>query len=135
VLEHKPLQRGAALSHKTPTYVPADQPLRCLRDNLVVEPLDAVMSAIIDVIHETKPIRGIIRAAGPGTYPKKYDHQDKSKRTKMWDSKVFRPTQVKVGQTVELGGREHGGFAFQSFYWGAKLMIFVREEDVLGVVA
>jgi co-chaperonin GroES (HSP10) len=133
-IQHKKIQPGAELSHKSQTSVAADQGLRCLKDNIIVEPLEAVYSAIIAVIHETKPLRGIVRAVGPGRFPKRYDHADKHKRTKMWESPVFQPTVVQVGDIVELGGAEHGGYSFQTFYWGDKLMILCREADVCGVL-
>ncbi len=72
-------------------------------------------------------------SCGPGCYPKKYDHRDKHKRTKTWDSTRLRPTEVKVGDTVELGGLNIGGYAFDSFYHGDKLMLIAREEDVCGI--
>jgi hypothetical protein len=132
-IERKTFSRGAELSHKTTTYIPAEATLRPLRDVIIIEPLDGVLSAIIHVIDECKPLKGIVRAVGPGCYPKRYNHSDKGKRTKMWDSRHLRRTEVKVGQTVELGGLNIGGYAFQTFYHGDKLMLICREEDVAGV--
>lgn len=122
--------RSAELSHKTRTEISADAKLRPLRDVIIVEPLEHNLSAVIHVINELKPVRGIVKAVGPGTYPKQYDHRDKKKRTKMWDSKAFRKTEVKVGDVVNLGGLDIGGYAFDSFYWGDKLHMICREEDV-----
>lgn len=127
-------QRGGELSYKDKTVIPADQEIRPLRDNMIVEPLDACLSALIEVVHEVKPLRGVVKAIGPGCYPKRYDHYDKHRRTKTWDSKMFQPTQVKVGETVELGGLGIGGYSFQTFYWGEKLHLICREEDVAAVV-
>lgn len=124
---------SAELTFKDRTEVPVGARILPLRDHLIVEPMETVYSAIIDVIHITKPMKGIVRAVGPGCYPKRYDHNDKSKRTKMWDSKVFKPTQVKVGDVVELGGLQYGGYSFQTFYWGDKLHLICREEDVAGI--
>lgn len=129
-IKEAPHGRSAELSLKGRTEIPADAKFRPLRDQIIVEPLETVYSAIIDVIRETKPMKGIVKAVGPGCYPKKYNHSDKSKRTKMWDSKTFKPTQVKVGDKVELGGYQYGGYAFHTFYWGDKLHIICREEDV-----
>lgn len=126
--------RSAELSLKSRTEFPADAKLRPLRDNLFVEPIDTVYSAIIDVIHTDKPMRGIVKAVGPGHYPKIYNHPDKAKRTKMWESKTFQPTEVKVGDIVELGGLQYGGYSFQTFYWGDKLHLICREADVVGIV-
>jgi len=134
VVEHAPNRRSASLSGSSATFVPAESSIRCLRDQLIVEPLDVIHSRTLIVPKDkTKPLRGIVRAVGPGCYPKRYDHPDKHKRSKMWDSKQFRPTVVRVGDLVELGGAEHGGYAFQTFYWGDMLCLWCREEDVAGV--
>lgn len=126
----KSFSRGMELSHKTTTHIPAHHKVRPLRDHVVVEPLDGTLSAIIEVISESKPVKGVVRAVGPGCYPKRYDHPEKHRRTKMWDSKALRPCDVKVGDTVGFGS-----FAFQTFYWGEKLCLILREEDVTGIYA
>ena len=123
-------ERGARFGGETLTFISGDQNIRPLRDRLIVEPLEIVYSRYLIVDHRTKPLRGIVKAAGPGTYPKQYDHPEKHKRTKMWDSKHFRPTQVKVGDVVELGGSEIGGYAFEQFWWGEVLHLHCQEGDV-----
>lgn len=132
-IERKTFSRGAELSHKTTTYIPAEARLRPLRDQIIVEPLDGVVSSIILVIEERKPVRGIVRAVGPGVYPIRYDHPDKHRRTKMWHSKAFRRTEVRVGETIELDVVR--AQALQTFYWGDNLHLIAREEDVAGVHA
>lgn len=122
--------RSARVTQNSNTSIPAEAQLRPLRDQIIVEPLNVVLSSIIIVKEEVKPLRGIVKAVGPGCYPKKYDHPDKSKRTKMWDSEVFRPTVVKVGDVIELGGYDFRGYSFPTFYWGNKLHLIIREEDV-----
>lgn len=126
-------QAGSHLSSVTATRISADENIRPLRDVIIVEPLDGTLSAIIEVIHESRPLKGIVKAVGPGCYPKKYDHPEKHKRTKTWDSTHRRPTEVKVGDTVELGGEAIGGYAFDCFYWGERLHLMCREEDVCGI--
>lgn len=125
---------SAELCQKSPTYIDADAKLRCLRDQMIVEPLPVDHSSILEVIEYVKPLRGVVKVVGPGHYPKRYDHPDKHRRTKMWDSKQFQPTEVKVGDIVELGGYEFGGYGFQQFLWGNKMHIFCREADVSGIV-
>ncbi len=122
--------RSARLSHDGNTYVPAEATIRCLRDQIIVEPLDVPLSTTLQVIEHTRPVRGVVRAVGPGCYPKRYDHPEKHRRTKMWDSKVFQRTEVKVGDVVELGGIDLGGYAFQTFLWGTKIHLICREADV-----
>ena len=134
MLEHKRTERGARLIPETLTFIGADQGIRPLRDTIVLEPLDVVYSRYIFIDRRTKPLRGRVLAVGPGTYPKKYDHPEKHKRTKTWDSKAFRPTEVKPGDEVELGGGEIDGYAFEQFWWGDKLCLWCTERDVAGIV-
>lgn len=130
-VELKSRDMGAELSLKDRTEV--DGYPKMLRDNMVVEPMDEVMSSIIHVIQQGKPMKGIVRAVGPGHYPKLYNHRDKKKRTKMWDSKIFQPTTCKVGDKVELGGLQYGGYSFQTLYVKGKIHILCREADVCGI--
>ncbi len=135
-------QNSAELSNSScSTYVDAEFKIRPLRDQIIVEPLQVHHSDFLDVIEYCKPLRGIVRAVGPGHYPKRYDHPDKGRRTKMWDSKVFQPTEVKVGDVVELGGygeddmgHLYRGFNFQQFSWGGKWHVICREADICAIV-
>lgn len=124
-LQAKTFSRGAELSHKTTAYIPADAVIRPLRDQIILEPVDNAFSSLIIVIDESKPIRGIVRAIGPGVYPIKYDHVEKHKRTKMWWGKHLRPCDVKVGDLVSIEPFER-----QCFYWGTTICLICREEDV-----
>ena len=133
-IENEPGGRSARITHESNTAIPAEAKLRPLRDQIIIEPLAVVLSKIIVTVEKTKPLRGIVKAAGPGCYPKCYDHPDKHKRTRMWDSEVFRPTQVKVGDVVELGGYEFRGYAFQTFMWGKVRHLICREEDVSCII-
>ena len=124
------------------TAIPADCKVRPLRDQIIVEPLNMVLSHTIVTVEHSKPLRGIVKAIGPGCYPKLYDHPEKHKRTKMWDSAAFRPTEVRVGDVVELGGyvradgpeKEWRGYSFPTFVWGDQVHLICRETDVSGVV-
>lgn len=124
---------GVRIGNEQLEFVSAKQRVRPLRDHIVLEPLEWQPSEIVDVAYAGKPLRGIVRAIGPGVYPKKYDGP-KGKRTKTWDSKAFRPCDVKVGDVVELGGLEIGGYLHPTFRWGSKEMVLCREEDVAMVV-
>lgn len=122
---------GVELGRKASDFIASGQTLRPLRDQLVVKPLNWEPSKIIQIAGDTrKPLRGTVVAAGPGVYPKRYN-QD---RSKSWDSKAFRPTEVKVGDTVELGGLEINGYSFPQVIIDNELHIMCREEDVCGVV-
>jgi len=125
--------RSASLSYAGSTYVAPHETIRCLRDQMIVEPLDVEHSQILIVKEDKGVLRGVVKAIGPGTYPNRYDHQDKHKRTKMWKSKHFLPTSVKVGDIVELGMADGRGYSWQSFMWGSKIHIICRELDIAGV--
>ena len=134
-----PNGRSGELSHAATTYVREDEQIRCLHDNIVVEPLPVEHSKVLEVVEFGKPLRGIVKAVGPGHYPMRYDHPDKHRRTKMWRSSRFQPTQVKVGDIVELGSvrQEDGrlvGYNFQQIMWGSKMHVMCREADVSGIV-
>jgi hypothetical protein len=133
-LRHADNGRSASLSHDSATYIDASASIRCRRDYLIIEPMAADLSKTIAVIERTRPVRGTVRAVGPGHYPKRYDHPDKHVRTKTWDSKTFQPTECKVGDIVELGGIELGGYAFQTFLWGDVVHLICREADVSGII-
>lgn len=124
---------GVRIGNETNTFVPAHANVRPLRDHIIVEPLAWKPSKLIAVEWHGKPLRGVIRAVGPGVYPKKYDGP-KGKRTKSWDSKVFRPCDLKIGDIVELGGLEIRGYLFTTFLWGATECVICREADVAIVV-
>jgi hypothetical protein len=129
---------GAELSYASTTYIAPDEKIKMMHDFILVEPLGVEHSQILTVIENIKPVRGIVKAVGPGVFPLCYDHVEKNKRTKMWRSSVFQPTCVKVGDMVELGCvRIDGrivGYSFQQIYWGNKMHILCREADVSGVV-
>jgi hypothetical protein len=120
---------GVRITNDTVTAIPASSRLRPLRDVLIVEPLDWEPSKILNVVYFGAPLRGRVLAAGPGRYPIRYNGR-KGMRTKSWDSKVFLPTEVQVGDVVELGGLELRGYLFESFLWGDKRCIRCREQDV-----
>lgn len=124
-LESKVFSRGAELSHKTTTYIPAEYNLRPLRDHIIAKPLDNAFSALIIVINESKPIRLEVLAIGPGVYPLRYDHNEKHKRTKCWWSKALRRCDVKVGDVISVEDFER-----QTIYWGNAICVILREEDV-----
>ena len=128
------IESGTRIAHAPGSSVPAGMTIRPLRDQIIVEPLKVVLSKTIVVVEDTLPLRGIVKAVGPGCFPKRYDHPDKHKRSKMWDSEVFEPTTVKVGDVVELGGHGHQGYSFPSVIWGGVEHLICREADVSGVI-
>ena len=123
-------QSGVRLGRKTTDIIPARHTLRPLRDHIVVRPLEWRPSKVIQIAgNQRKTLRGVVVAVGPGCYPWRYN-ADRSKR---WASKAFRKTEVKVGETVELGGLDLDGIPFPEVVIGNQLHIICREEDVAGI--
>ena len=116
---------GITLERKTPDFVSVEERIRPLRDVIVVKPLPEDLSKTLMVVSGRRPIRGMVVAAGPGTYHWKYNH-DRSKR---WLSKQFTPCDVKVGDVVEIGD-----YAFPQILIGLEPHVLCREADVCGVV-
>jgi co-chaperonin GroES (HSP10) len=122
---------GIRLDPKRYEVIQEDEHLRPLRDQIIVKPLAWEPSRVIEIAgNKRKALRGVIVAAGPGCYPKRYNKD----RSKSWDSTQFRPLQVKVGDVVELGGLEIEGYSFPQILIGNELHVIAREEDVAGVV-
>ena len=124
---------GTRIGNESITGFSADTKFRPLRDQIILEPLDWEPSKVIDVVYMGKPLRGIVKAVGPGIYPKKYDGP-KGQRTKQWDSKAFQKCEVKVGDTVELGGLELKGYLHPTIWWGGVEHVVCREADVAVVL-
>lgn len=128
-------QSGIRMGRKRTDIIPADATIRPLRDQIVVKPLDWQPSKILadlgmKIVYQGKTLRGEVLAVGPGCYPKRYNRD----RSKSWDSMQFRPTEVKVGDVVELGGLELRGYQFDELLWGTQAVVICREQDVTGIV-
>lgn len=121
-------ERGVRMTDENLAFIPATCKIKPLRDQMIVEPLDVVHSRIL-IVPGGDPVRGICRAIGPGHYRTQYDHADKHKRTKSWAGMQFIATEVKPGQTVLLDPH----LKYESFYWGDRLHIHCRQEDVCAV--
>lgn len=122
---------GVRLESKRHEVIPTTQRIRPLRDYIVVRPLEWEPSRTIQIAgNARRTLRGTVTAVGPGCYPKRYNRD----RSKTWDSKAFRRTQVRVNDVVELGGLEIDGYSFPQILIGNELHIICREEDVCGVV-
>lgn len=122
-------ERGVRMTDENLTFIPADWKIKPLRDQMVVEPTDVVLSRILIIPPGGDPVRGVVKAIGPGFYPKQYDHRDKHKRTKVWEGTQFVPTEVRVGQTVLLDPH----LKYEQFYYGDRIHIHCRQEDVCGI--
>lgn len=111
--------------------------LRMLHDRILLKPLEWDASKIVIAIRHGRPVRGVVVAAGPGAHPKKYKAGPKGPRSFMDYAKRFQPTEVKVGDIVELGGLnvfDGQGYAFPEVWVGNERHIVIQEGDVAGVV-
>lgn len=126
------IQSGTRIGNESFDSIAADAKVRPLRDQIIVEPIPWPFSDIIEVVYTGRPLRGKVKAVGPGVHPLKYNGP-KGKRTKSWESKAFRPCDVKVGDIVQLGGLGIDGYLFPTFRWGGKEHVICREADVTGI--
>src|SRR6187399_565535 len=112
--------------------------IRLLEDRMLLRSLEWDASKIIIAIRHGRPVRGEVMAIGKGHYPIIYregrDAQGNwSKRAKMARSNHFRPTEVKVGDIVELGGLnafDGAGFKFDEILYNGEKCLLCTERDV-----
>jgi hypothetical protein len=106
--------------------------LRPLRDQLILEVLPLKLSATIEAAFQGDTVRGKVIAAGPGTWPNR--HYRGTRDGKPWrtikPSAQFRPTEVKVGDVVQLGGMELGGYLWPKVFIDGKECAICTEKDV-----
>lgn len=127
---------GTRIGNELLSFVRADEQIRPLRDQIVIEPLPLDLNTSLSVVYRGKPVRGIIRAAGPGRYPVKYLDSQGNPTQRRGDrktrilSKHFRPIDVKVGDVVDIGGLDIGGYLFPLIRWGEMDVVICREEDI-----
>lgn len=125
-------QSGIRLESQRHEVIAPTETIRPLRDQIVVKPLPWEPSRTIQVAGDTRRTcrRGVVIAVGPGVRPWRYN-RDRSKR---WESKAFRPCDVKVGDVVELAGpTQDEDWSFPKVMIGNELHVICREEDVCGV--
>lgn len=140
-----PIQHGVRDGHESLYAIPKAKTIRPLRDHIVIEPLPANPSKVIELVeNHVKPLRGKVLAVGPGCYPWLYQEQlggpwsksvPKGKRVAQKQSKAFRKCDVQPGDIVELGGLEIAGYLFPRLRWGDTEVVVCREEDVCVVVS
>lgn len=120
---------GVRLGNESFDALPAQAKIKPLRDQIILEPIPWPFSEVLEVVYRGRPLRGKVKAIGPGTYQKRYDGP-KGRRSKSWDSKHLTPCDVKVGDIVQLGGLSIDGYLFPTFRWGNQEHVVCREADV-----
>jgi co-chaperonin GroES (HSP10) len=113
--------------------------LRMTSDRILLQPLDWSGEDVhgegsrINVIRKGRPLRGRVVAVGPGHHPvsKRTDIGQGKRRIDY--SKHFRPTEVNVGEVVELGGLNQfdgAGYQFTEVIYNGELHLICQERDV-----
>jgi co-chaperonin GroES (HSP10) len=108
--------------------------VRMMGDRILLRPLDWNPSKVIHVERRGRPLRGEVMAVGKGHNPMKYKHVHGKKL--MNYSRHFRPTEVKPGDIVELGGLNQfdgKGYQFPEVVVGSETMLIISERDVAAV--
>jgi co-chaperonin GroES (HSP10) len=108
--------------------------LRMTGDRILLKPMDWDASKTIIAIRHGRPVRGEVVAVGPGHNPIKYKPNAMGKKAKMDYSPHFRPTEVKVGDIVELGGLnayDGKGYQFTEVVYNGLTHIICQERDVV----
>lgn len=127
---------GSRQGNELLTWIKADEHIRPLRDQIFVEPLELSLGTSLAVVYQGRPVRGIVRAAGPGRHPWKYFDSQGNPNAKRGNrktqklSKYFLPCDVKVGDVVDLGGLERDGNLFPRIRWGDIEVVICTERDV-----
>jgi hypothetical protein len=118
---------------KMADVIPAGETLRMLRDRILLEPLDWEPSKILEVVRKGRPVRGVVKAVGPGSNPKKYKRDENGQRKSFVYSKTYVKTQVKPGDVVNLGGLniyDGAGYKFDQVMLDGKMHLICQEADV-----
>ena len=127
------MKSGVRLADKSLNFVSGE--VRPLREKLVVRPLPPALSQTIAANWNGEAVRGRVVAAGPGTYPN--IHEKGIKDGKPWrrvrQLSAFRPNDVTVGDVVQLGGMEIGGYLWPHILIDGIDHILVSEQDVAGI--
>ena len=127
------MKSGVRLADKSLNFVSGE--VRPLKERLVVKPMPPALSQTIAADWNGEAVRGQVVAVGPGTYPR--IHAKGIKDGKPWrtvrDLKAFRPNDCKVGDIVQLGGMEIGGYLWPHIFIDGVDHILVSEQDVCGI--
>ncbi len=127
-------ESGVTLDRKRLEFIPADATIKPIGDRMFVKPLPALTSSVLSVVHESKALRGVVLAVGPGYREKKRYRNSRGEVRAVGETGRITPTQVKVGDVVELGGLEIGGYNFPRVIVGHDECIICQEKDVAFVV-
>ena len=109
--------------------------IKPMREKIIVKPLPPALSQTIAADWNGEAVRGQVIAVGPGTYPRIHTKGFKNGQPfrTVRDLKAFRPCDVKVGDIVQLGGMEIGGYLWPHIMINGEDHIICSEQDVAGI--
>jgi hypothetical protein len=109
-----------------------DGEIHPIRDFLIVKPMPPALSQTIAADWNGEAVRGKVIKAGPGCYPNIHERgfKDGTPYRRVRQSKVYRPTEVKPGDVVQLGGMEIGGYLWKHVWLDGEDHILIDEDDV-----
>lgn len=125
---------GVELDRKRVEYIPQDATIKPLGDRIFVRPLPAITSSLLYVVHQSKALRGVVVAVGPGYRLKRIYKNSRGEAVKSGETGRVRPCDVKVGDVVELGGKEIGGYSFPKINIGNVEHVIAQEADIAMIV-
>lgn len=125
--------RGIRFYDKSLNFVTGQ--IRPLREKLIVKPLPPSLSQTIAANWNGEAVRGEVIATGPGTHPNIHEKgiKDGKPYRRVRQLSAFRPCDVKVGDIVQLGGMEIGGYLWPHILINGEDHIVCSEQDVCGV--
>jgi co-chaperonin GroES (HSP10) len=113
--------------------------LRMMGDRILVKPHDWEGESVhgegsrLHVVRHGRAVRGVVVAVGRGHNPIKYKPNALGKKAQMDYAKRFQPTEVKVGDVVELGGLNQydgAGYSFPEVIVNGIKHLVCTERDV-----
>lgn len=123
---------GVRISDKSANFILPTERIRPLRDVIIVKVEPLKLSATIHAEWKGEPVRGTVAAIGPGCYPNRHyrGKRDNKDFHTIKPSQHFRPTEVRVGDRVELGGMEIGGYLWPRITIDGQEHVIATEKDV-----
>ena len=127
--------RGVRFSDKTINFVAKTERIRPLRDQIIVKPLPLRLSDTIKAEWKGEVVYGEVIATGPGCFPNIHNRGNKDGKPyrTVRQSLQFRPTEVKIGDKVHLGGIDIGGYLFPRVWTDGDWCVIATEKDVCAV--
>jgi co-chaperonin GroES (HSP10) len=124
------IKSGVRVHDKSLNFVTGN--IRPLKDWVIIKPLPIPFSDTIETNWRGEAVRGKVIAVGPGKYCNIHTRGKKDGKDfrSVRQSKQFRPCDVKIGQTVQLGGIEIQGYLWTHLQIDGEDHIICMEADI-----